>query len=834
MTSPPPLIFKRTKSKPAQRKRDVSPEGAKIERKDGDGEQDAVSEESPSTLATKLKNKAKKNTKTKSKLSFGGDDEEGDGEVFQVKKSSLSRKLALGKHPSSVPLNLDRATISPSSGPKYDQAYLNELKANTPSARPAANNDTVSTPSDYDSSMQIVDIDMEDSTTVIHSEASIKAAKERRERLRKTGQTAEEDFISLSVTRRQDVDQGPHPESRLVREEDELGEGDDEFAEYTSAQERIALGKKARKKAAADRREAMMDLIADAEEEDEETTEWEQEQLRRGGHRTPEPTPAQVKKVYKPAPIPTTTPLPSLTPALARLSEQMAKITASHASNTAALNNIVLERESVDKRELEMREMVEKAEEKRAWFDSFREWVEGIAGFLDEKYPMLEKLEEDQLSLLQERCDIINQRRQAEDDDDLSSFLGSLPEPPSTEPEEVDDLGRIIPKPTAAVLRRERRVARLERRRTRLAKRKTEGDEEGYSTDSSLPSSDEQAYVEAVESLVYRKKEVLADVRAEEFRDPGKGRWSIWREKYADSYINAWGGLGVVGVWEFWARLEMVGWNCIQDHRSLDSFKWYKGLYDYSRPGAADGDEELGPEGDLAASMVSTAVIPRICKLLESGALDVYSDHHIRRIIDLFEEVEASVEGENAKLQNLRKSTTEMFQKVTAETEELLRKHNSATKGPSPFNPEAIPARQRFLARRVKLLKNLLRWRKFIGEQYGIGLLVTRLVDNCILGIAESGWHVGGEKVAKRVGGALPKDLLSARLEQRLGSCEKFDRQKHSFTPIANGFKVDLEGRGRGRTIASTPPPESTYRKIDVEALNDRHDWAPLASSKSC
>ena len=37
----------------------------------------------------------------------------------------------------------------------------------------------------------------------------------------------EEDFISLSVTRRDEVSQGPHPESRLVREEDELGEGDD-------------------------------------------------------------------------------------------------------------------------------------------------------------------------------------------------------------------------------------------------------------------------------------------------------------------------------------------------------------------------------------------------------------------------------------------------------------------------------------------------------------------------------------------------------------------------------------------------------------------------------
>jgi hypothetical protein len=63
----------------------------------------------------------------------------------------------------------------------------------------------------------------------------------------------------------------------------------------------------------------------------------------------------------------------------------MAKITMSHASNTAALNNITLEREQVNQREAEMRQMVEKAEEKRAWFDSFREWVESVASFLDEK-----------------------------------------------------------------------------------------------------------------------------------------------------------------------------------------------------------------------------------------------------------------------------------------------------------------------------------------------------------------------------------------------------------------------------------------------------------------
>lgn len=139
----------------------------------------------------------------------------------------------------SVPLNLDQATISSNNGPKYDQAYLNELKANTPSSRPSTTTEPVSVSSELDPSIQVIDVDMgmspscdidkvvEDSATVIHSESIIKSAKDRRERLRKTGTSNEEDFISLSVTKREDVDAGPHPESRLAREEDELGEGDD-------------------------------------------------------------------------------------------------------------------------------------------------------------------------------------------------------------------------------------------------------------------------------------------------------------------------------------------------------------------------------------------------------------------------------------------------------------------------------------------------------------------------------------------------------------------------------------------------------------------------------
>ena len=91
----------------------------------------------------------------------------------------------------------------------------------------------------------------------------------------------------------------------------------------------------------------------------------------------------------------------------------------------------------------------------------------------------------------------------------------------------------------------------------------------------------------------------------------------------------------------------------LQDQRNLHDFKWYKGLYEYCRPGegTAVEDRELGPDGDLVASMISTAVIPMICKVIEGGALDVYSQRHIVRMVDLAEEIEASLDAGNIKFQ---------------------------------------------------------------------------------------------------------------------------------------------------------------------------------------
>ncbi|EIW80893.1 GCFC-domain-containing protein [Coniophora puteana RWD-64-598 SS2] len=753
-----PVVFKRSKARPGQRTREKSPDAAAAANASLN-----EAEDSPITLASKLRNKTKR-AKPKAKLSFGGDNEGEDKEVFQVKKSSLGQKLTLGKNASNaLPMSLDQATItSRSNGPVYDATYLAELKASTQSNRPPPvdSNDT-------DISMNIVEnppedapVSLLDESTVIPSESSINVAKQRRERLRKSAVTQEEDFISLSVTRRDDLASGPHPESRLVREEDELGEGDDEYAEYTSAQERIALGKKSRKAEASKRRDEINEMIVDAEEEDEETAEWEQAQLRRTGQHAAEDS-GPTKQVYRAAPIPPSTNLPSLGPAIDRLAQSLAALTTSHVTNTTSMNTLVEERDQLDTRESELRKLVESAEAKRSWFVAFREWIENVAAFLDDKYPKVESLEDEHVAVLKERFGMVSQRRKADDEDDLSLVFGSLPTTQATDSEELDELGRIKPQANPAALRRERRTARVNRRSARKATKSQgiDADEEGYSTDDSLPPSDALDYRSAMQRISNDAKSILSDVRASDFKDPRKGlaKWfGEWRGLYGDSYTGAWGGLGLVSAWEFWVRLEMLGWDPLEESQSLDDFGWYSALHEFSQ----DSNEGEGaPEGDLVSAMISTAVTPRLCKLIEGGAFDPYSNAAVRKVVDLTEQIEASIGSDHYKYLALLKSVVSVFEQAVTDAESLAGPYVALNR--PVFDPDAIGARQRLLLRSIKLTGNMMRWRKYTGEKYGIGELCTRLSTRCFVRVAVSGWEVGGEEKARQLLSMLPRDLNS-------------------------------------------------------------------------
>jgi GC-rich sequence DNA-binding factor len=68
-----------------------------------------------------------------------------------------------------------------------------------------------------------------------------------------------------------------------------------------------------------------------------------------------------------------------------RLSQSLNAMTVLHATNVKAAASSLEEREQLDVRETELRDMIFKAEAKRSWFAAFKEWIESVATFLDEK-----------------------------------------------------------------------------------------------------------------------------------------------------------------------------------------------------------------------------------------------------------------------------------------------------------------------------------------------------------------------------------------------------------------------------------------------------------------
>lgn len=83
--------------------------------------------------------------------------------------------------------------------------------------------------------------------------------------------------------------------------------------------------------------------------------------------------------------VPTPIPIPTLQGSLQRFNQIIGALTTRHTQTASSVAQLVEDHARFDKEEEELRKMVKEAEEKRAWFGSFHEWIEGVGEFLEEK-----------------------------------------------------------------------------------------------------------------------------------------------------------------------------------------------------------------------------------------------------------------------------------------------------------------------------------------------------------------------------------------------------------------------------------------------------------------
>jgi len=291
-------------------------------------------------------------------------------------ESNASKKTASAKR---LPLPMVRARDDDEERPTYNKDYLNQLKSSTPTAPKDLKelNVEVEDEKGLDASelegAMIVDVDEKfgagtstPAASFIPSEAEIREKKERRARL-----AQEKDFISLD----DEGDDGrsrqlsllsrtKKAEGRLVREDEDLGEGFDEFVDDG----RISLGKKQEREAKRRHRKEMADMIQQAEgSSDEESDDSEAE--RRAAYEAAQTRAGMdglvkssdtmdIESVQVPSRI---TPLPALSECLERLQTTLTTMEQELAKRQKKTVDLEKEKADILSREKEVQELLKQA-----------------------------------------------------------------------------------------------------------------------------------------------------------------------------------------------------------------------------------------------------------------------------------------------------------------------------------------------------------------------------------------------------------------------------------------------------------------------------------------
>ncbi|RIA92826.1 nineteen complex-related protein 2-domain-containing protein [Glomus cerebriforme] len=673
-----------------------------------DEETIAVTSSPTPVVRSETEKEQKKKAKGKGKvaLSFGIDEEEQE-ETFQITKTAASRRLAKLK---SKKLHIDYESIPQNSDqPSYTEETLSELRASTPA-----------TPASFQSQEIINDFNLGNVFDIPNASA-ISAAKKEREMRRKKGLSGASDYISLSKDTDIITTSGKKIESRLVREEDELGEADEELERYMN--EKLAIGKKAKKEQErlkkADIEEMIMDV--DFEDEDDELLQWELEAMKAGGH-IPKKSSKRYPDLKQQARIPAIVPVPTLNEVQSRLECQLIDLQELHNNHQTELIQIQGVLDSIASSNAQMETEIQNTKKRYTYFQELKTFVENLVEFLDDKFPILEKLEKDYQDVILEKSRLIMQRIMEDDSDDIALFC-------------MNDNQR-----------------RQQRDRRRLLRKNNipadELKEEGFSTDDELGKSDEIEIAGKIDEISYHRTNLFEDV-IEDFKSIAsvKSKFMSWKTEFNDDYTKAYGGLSLPGVFEFYVRYEIMLWNTSK----VNHMEWYRVISEYSAP--ESNTSQIGTDDDftIMSKVFEKIILPRITHLVKT--LNPYSSKQTMSFIDIFEKILDHVDRKSQKFQN-----------VVMSLEPIPENINISISDPNSFSI----ARNRYFWRKYKLLRNLITWKEFIPVDVLRLMSIDYLLNRYLLRILNNSSLKTDSSKFQKILEIVPSDWLPSPSLERI------------------------------------------------------------------
>ncbi|XP_044266326.1 PAX3- and PAX7-binding protein 1 [Tribolium madens] len=528
--------------------------------------------------------------------------------------------------------------------------------------------------------------------------AMIHAARKRRQRAREMG-----DYIPVE-------EEEPEDKGRLMREDDNDGSDD----ERIDMDVNLALRDQER------RREQFLA----AQESDQEVDEWEHQQIRKGVTGASALTSELLYTEYQPEITTVTAPTQAIDPGIPRtpqmiadkLREHYQSVCESRENNIKKLQQNQQDIEQISKELDELKTKAPVAAERFKFYQELRGYITDLVECLDEKVGVIASLEQRAMDQLAKRSEWLIERRRQDVRDQAEEATNKAGMKKVTEDEE-----------------KIRRAAEREGRRTRRRRAREIGGQpkhvEGMSSDDEISQQDMLNFDKEREQLEGEIQEVFEDV-VEDYSSVANIliKFEEWRETDLAAYNEAYATLCLPKVVSPLVRLDLIFWDPLNDSLDIERLEWYRTLALY---GLHDDESEAtlaqDPDINLLPTIVEKIIIPKLTQLVDR-CWDPLSSSQTLKLVGIITRYVRKFPT----LGPASKALNNLFNAILHKMKCAL-EHDVFI----PLTPKLIESKSPFFQRQfasgLKLLKNITSWQGVLNDNTLKELALNSLLNRYLL-----------------------------------------------------------------------------------------------------
>ncbi|KAM5227562.1 intron Large complex component GCFC2 [Ctenodactylus gundi] len=360
------------------------------------------------------------------------------------------------------------------------------------------------------------------------------------------------------------------------------------------------------------------------------------------------------------------------------------------------------------------------------FYKSMKMYVENLVDCVNEKIIHIQEIESSMHALLLKQAMTLMKRRQDELKHE-SSYLQQL-----SRKAETSTNGSLAVDEKIQPILEEIKSRRSQRRQARAVSGKC-NHEEGTSSDDELPAPEVMGFQKSKDDILQECKKVFEDVQ-DDFCNIQNIllKFQQWREKFPDSYYEAFVGLCIPKLLNPLIRVHLIGWNPLKlDSTGLKQMPWFTSIEEFMDNGVEDKKDNSSDE-KILSTVINKTIVPLLTDFIEfiwdplSTSQTASLITHCRVIL----EEDTISKNEVSKKQDLLKAILSRMKKAVEDDVFIPLYPKSAIENKTSPHSE-FQERQFWSA--LKLLRNILLWNGLFPDDTLQELGLAKLLNRYLL-----------------------------------------------------------------------------------------------------